>query len=81
MTTHDPGEIQGLAAQFDMFITRLRDDEYLLYDNDTNQLVLGGQSGRERPASAWNRSGCTWRDSGGEADGPTPQLAGGGRQG
>jgi len=47
LTTHDPGEIQRLAAQFDMFITRLRDDEYLLYDNDTNQLVLGGsQSGR-----------------------------------
>jgi hypothetical protein len=48
LTTHDPGEIQGLAAQFDMFITRLRDDEYLLYDNDTNQLVLGSQSGREK---------------------------------
>lgn len=46
MTTDDPGEIQRLAAQFQMFITRIGDDKYLLYDNDTNQLVLGGgQSG------------------------------------
>ncbi len=46
MTTHEPGEIQRLAAQFEMLLTRLRDDEYLLYDNDTNQLVLGSRSGR-----------------------------------
>ncbi len=45
MTTHDPGEIQRLAAQFDMLLTRLHDDEYLLYDNETNQLVLGSRSG------------------------------------
>lgn len=45
MTTHEPGEIQRLAAQFDMLLTRLHDDEYLLYDNETNQLVLGSRSG------------------------------------
>ena len=48
MTTHDPGEIQRLAAQFDMLLTRLRDDEYLLYNSETNQLVLGSQSGRQK---------------------------------
>jgi hypothetical protein len=48
LTTHEPGEIQRLAAQFDMLLTRLRDDEYLLYDTDTNQLVLGSQSGRQK---------------------------------
>lgn len=48
MTTDDPGQVQRLAAQVNMFITRLRDDEYLLYDNDTNQLVLGSQSDRQR---------------------------------
>ncbi len=48
MTTDDPGQIQRLAAQVNMVITRLHDDEYLLYDNDTNQLVLGSQSGRQK---------------------------------
>jgi hypothetical protein len=48
LTTDDPGQIQRLAAQVNMVITRLRDDEYLLYDNDTNQLVLGSQSGRQK---------------------------------
>ena len=48
MTTHDPGEIQRLAAQFDMLLTRLHDDEYLLYDNETNQLVLGSRSGLQK---------------------------------
>lgn len=48
MTTDDPGQIQRLAAQANMFITRLRDGEYLLYDNDTNQLVLGNQSDRQK---------------------------------
>lgn len=47
MTTDDPGQIQRLAAQVNMVLTRLRDDEYLLYDNDTNQLMLGSQSGRQ----------------------------------
>jgi hypothetical protein len=31
-----------------MFITRLRDDQYLLYDSETNQLLLGKVSGREK---------------------------------
>ncbi|WP_406817371.1 hypothetical protein [Mycobacterium sp. M23085] len=48
MTTDDPGQIQRLAAQTNMFITRLRHDEYLLYDNDTTQLVLGSQSGCQK---------------------------------
>ena len=48
MITHDPGEIQRLAAQFDMLLTRLHDDEYLLYDNETNQLVLGSRSGLQK---------------------------------
>jgi hypothetical protein len=48
LTTDDPGQIQRLAAQVNMVITRLRDDEYLLYDNDTNQLLLGSQSGRQK---------------------------------
>ncbi len=48
MTTDDPGQIQQLAAQVNMVITRLHDDEYLLYNNDTNQLVLGSQSGRQK---------------------------------
>lgn len=48
MTTDDPGQVQRLAAQSNMFITRLRHDEYLLYDNDTNQLVLGSHSNRQK---------------------------------
>jgi DNA-binding transcriptional MerR regulator len=48
LTTDDPGQIQRLAAQVNMFITRLRHDEYLLYDNDTTALVLGRQSGRQK---------------------------------
>lgn len=48
MPTPNPGEIQRLAAQLDMLVTRLRDDEYLLYDNETNQLLLGNQSGRQK---------------------------------
>ncbi|GFG65312.1 hypothetical protein MKUB_28020 [Mycobacterium kubicae] len=48
MPTHSPGEIQRLAARLDMLVTRLRDDEYLLYDNETNQLLLGGQSGSQK---------------------------------
>lgn len=48
MSTDDPGQIQRLAAQINTVITRLRDDEYLLYDNDTNQLLLGSQSGRQK---------------------------------
>ncbi len=48
MTTEDPGQIQRLAAQFDMVVTRLRDDEYLLYENGTNRLLLGSQSGRHK---------------------------------
>jgi hypothetical protein len=48
LSTHSAGEIQRLAAQFDMLVTRLRDDEYLLYDNETNQLLLGSQSGQEK---------------------------------
>ncbi|OMC51664.1 hypothetical protein A5745_02620 [Mycobacterium sp. IS-2888] len=48
MTTDDPGRIQRLAAEVNMVLTRLRDDEYLLYDNDTNQLVMGGQSGQRK---------------------------------
>jgi hypothetical protein len=48
LTTDDPGQIQRLAAQVNMVITRLRDDEYLLYDNDTNQLLLGSQAGRQK---------------------------------
>lgn len=48
MTTDDPGQLQRLAAQFNMVITRLGHDQYLLYDNDTTQLVLGGQSGRQK---------------------------------
>ena len=39
-------EQERLAAEFELLLTRLRDDEYLLYDNDTNQLVLGSRSGR-----------------------------------
>lgn len=48
MTTDDPGQVQRLAAQVNMVLTRLRHDEYLLYDNDTTQLVLGSQSGRQK---------------------------------
>jgi hypothetical protein len=48
LTTDDPGQIQRLAAQVNMVTTRLRDDEYLLYDNDTNQLLLGSQAGRQK---------------------------------
>lgn len=48
MTTDDPGQVQRLAAQVNMVLTRLGDDEYLLYDNDTTQLVLGRQSGRQK---------------------------------
>ncbi len=48
MTTHSPGEILRLAAQLDMLVTRLRDDEYLLYDNETGQLLLGSHSGRQK---------------------------------
>lgn len=48
MTTDDPGQVQRLAAQVNMVLTRLGDDEYLLYDNDTTQLVLGSQSGRQK---------------------------------
>jgi hypothetical protein len=48
LPTPNPGEIQRLAAQLDMLVTRLRDDEYLLYDNETNQLLLGNQSGRQK---------------------------------
>ncbi len=48
MTTHTPGEIQRLAAQLDMLVTRLRDDEYLLYDNETGQLLLGSHSRRQK---------------------------------
>lgn len=48
LPTPNPGEIQRLAAQLDMLVTRLRDDEYLLYDNETNQLLLGSQSGRTK---------------------------------
>jgi hypothetical protein len=48
LTTDDPGEIQRLAAQFEMLVTRLRGDEYLLYDIETNQLVLGSRSGRQK---------------------------------
>lgn len=48
LPTYSPGEIQRLAAQFDMLVTRLRDDEYLLYDNETKQLLLGSQSGRHK---------------------------------
>jgi hypothetical protein len=63
MPAHSPGEIQRMAAQLDMLVTRLRDDEYLLYDNETKQLLLGSQSGSQ------NRSGFTCRDSRGEIDG------------
>lgn len=48
MPNPSPGEIQRLAAQFDMLVTRLRDDEYLLYENETNQLLLGSESGRQK---------------------------------
>lgn len=48
MTTDDPGQVQRLAAQVNMVLTRLGDDEYLLYDNDTTQLVMGSQSGRQK---------------------------------
>ncbi len=48
MTADDPGQIQRLAAQVNMVLTRLGDDQYLLYDNDTTQLVLGSQSGRQK---------------------------------
>ena len=48
MTTDDPGQVQRLAAQVNMVLTRLGGDEYLLYDNDTTQLVLGSQSGRQK---------------------------------
>jgi hypothetical protein len=48
LTTDDPGQIQRLAAQVNMVLTRLGDDQYLLYDNDTTQLVLGSQSGRQK---------------------------------
>lgn len=48
MTTDDPGQIQRLAAQVNMVLTRLGHDQYLLYDNDTTQLVLGSQSGRQK---------------------------------
>lgn len=48
MTTDDPGQVQRLAAQVNMVLTRLGDDEYLLYDNDTTQLVVGSQSGRQK---------------------------------
>ena len=46
LTTQDPGQIQLLAAQSAMLVTRLRDDEYLLYDLDTNHLILGSRSGQ-----------------------------------
>jgi hypothetical protein len=48
LTTDDPGQVQRLAAQVNMVLTRLGDDEYLLYDNDTTQLVMGSQSGRQK---------------------------------
>ena len=48
MTTDDPGQVQRLAAQVNMVLTRLGHDQYLLYDNDTTQLVLGSQSGRQK---------------------------------
>jgi hypothetical protein len=48
LTTDDPGQVQRLAAQVNMVLTRLGDDEYLLYDNDTTQLVVGSQSGRQK---------------------------------
>jgi len=48
LTTDDPGQIQRLAAQVNMVLTRLGHDQYLLYDNDTTQLVLGSQSGRQK---------------------------------
>ncbi|MDT5146559.1 MAG: hypothetical protein QOC58_1204 [Mycobacterium sp.] len=48
MPAHSPGEIQRLAAQLDMLVTRLRDDEYLLYDNETKQLLLGSKWGSQK---------------------------------
>jgi hypothetical protein len=48
LTTDDPGQVQRLAAQVNMVLTRLGHDQYLLYDNDTTQLVLGSQSGRQK---------------------------------
>ncbi|WP_156688478.1 hypothetical protein [Mycobacterium sp. Marseille-P9652] len=55
MTTDSPGEIQRLAAQFDMLVTRLRDHEYLLYDNETGQLLLGSHSGGQKSGVSLER--------------------------
>ncbi|MEB3982605.1 hypothetical protein OQ968_15180 [Mycobacterium sp. 663a-19] len=55
MTTEDPGQIQRLAAQCDMVVTRLRHDEYLLYENGTNQLLLGGHSGGHKTGVSLER--------------------------
>jgi hypothetical protein len=48
LPNYTAGDIQRLAAPLDLLVTRLRADEYLLYDNETNHLLLGSVSGGQK---------------------------------